>query len=73
MVKVKGTSSEFIRDMYDVGDQHRVQVWSSKVTTFTLHKHLQTVMTNLTLKVKVISFKLVQNLLMINEQFVCKH
>ena len=27
MVKVKGTSFEFIWDMYDVDDHNRVQVW----------------------------------------------
>ena len=30
MVKVKGTSSEFIRDMYDVSDQNRVQSLKGK-------------------------------------------
>ena len=47
MVKVKGTSSEFIWDMHDVDDQNRVQVWRVNAKWFKsyhihweLHKHL---------------------------------
>ena len=48
MVKVKGTSFEFIWDMYDVDDPNRVQVWRVKYSTWfksyhihrELHKHL---------------------------------
>ena len=47
MVKVKGTSFEFIWDMYDVDDQNRVQVWRVNSKWFKsyhvhreLHEHL---------------------------------
>ena len=47
MVKVKGTSSQFICDMYDVDDQNRVKVWRANSKWFKsnhinreLHKHL---------------------------------
>ena len=45
MVKVKGTSSEFIRDMYDVDDQNKVKSevskwFKSNYIHRELHKHL---------------------------------
>ena len=47
MVKVMGTSSEFIWDMHDVDDENRVQVWRVNSEWFKsnhihreLHKHL---------------------------------
>ena len=48
IIKVKGTSFEFILDLYDVDDQNRVIGNCTNILTFK---------TNFTLMVKVTSFK----------------
>ena len=68
MVKVKGTSFEFILDMYDVDDQNRVQIWrvnSKWFKGYHIHRQLHKYFNfhdkfTLMVKVKVTSFKLVQ-------------